>query len=39
MLKKVSFMVAIVGEPWNPPQRSRYKIWRKRSDKKHARGK
>jgi large subunit ribosomal protein L30 len=38
MLKKVSFMVAIVGEPWKPPQRARYKIPRTRSNKKHARG-
>jgi hypothetical protein len=34
----VSFMVAIVGESWNPPRRARYKIPRTRSNKKHARG-
>ena len=39
MLAKVDFLVSVEGKPWKPPQRSRYKIWRKRSDKKHARGK
>ena len=39
MLKKVDFLVAVEGQPWQPPQRARYKIWRKRSNKKHARGK
>jgi large subunit ribosomal protein L30 len=39
MLKKVDFLVSIEGQPWNPPERSRYKIWRKRSNKKHQRGK
>ena len=39
MLKKVDFLVAVEGQPWKPPQRSRYKIWRKRSDKKDMRGK
>jgi len=39
MLAKVDFLVSVEGQPWKPPQRSRYKIWRKRSDKKHARGK
>ena len=39
MLKKVDFLVAVEGQPWKPPQRARYKIWRKRSNKKHARGK
>ena len=38
MLRKVSFMVAIVGEPWSPPERARYKLPRKRSLKKHSRG-
>ena len=38
MLKKVDFLVAVEGEPWNPPKRARYKIWRARSDKKHSRG-
>jgi large subunit ribosomal protein L30 len=37
-LKKVDFLVSIEGQPWNPPERARYKIWRKRSNKKHARG-
>ena len=39
MLKKVDFLVAVEGQPWKPPERARYKIWRKRSNKKHARGK
>ncbi|MEP7105352.1 MAG: 50S ribosomal protein L30 [Chloroflexota bacterium] len=39
MLKKVDFLVAVEGQPWKPPKRARYKIWRKRSNKKHARGK
>jgi large subunit ribosomal protein L30 len=38
MLKAVSFLVAVEGEPYVRPQRGRYKIWRKRSDKKHQRG-
>jgi large subunit ribosomal protein L30 len=38
MLSRVSFLVAVEGEPWNPPRRARYKMWRKRSNKKHARG-
>jgi large subunit ribosomal protein L30 len=38
MLKKVDFMVAVEGEPWQPPERARYKIPRARSSKKHARG-
>jgi large subunit ribosomal protein L30 len=38
MLARVSFLVAVEGEPWKPPKRSKYKIWRKRSNKKHARG-
>jgi large subunit ribosomal protein L30 len=39
MLARVRFLVAVEGEPWAPPRRSRYKIWRKRSNKKHSRGK
>lgn len=39
MLKKVDFLVAVEGEPWTPPRRARYKIWRKRSNKKDMRGK
>ena len=38
MLKAVSFLVAVEGEPYLRPKRSRYKIWRSRSDKKHKRG-
>jgi large subunit ribosomal protein L30 len=38
MLRKVSFLVAVEGEEWRPPRRSRYKLPRKRSDKKHTRG-
>ncbi len=38
MLRAVSFLVAVEGEPWVWPKRSRYKIWRKRSNKKHSRG-
>jgi hypothetical protein len=38
MLKAVAFLVAVEGEPYVRPARSRYKIWRKRSDKKHQRG-
>jgi large subunit ribosomal protein L30 len=38
MLKAVSFLVAVEGEPYDRPKRSRYKIWRSRSDKKHKRG-
>lgn len=38
MLKAVAFLVAVAGEPYVRPKRSRYKIWRKRSDKKHQRG-
>lgn len=38
MLKKVDFLVSVEGRPWNPPERARYKIWRKRSNKKHQRG-
>jgi large subunit ribosomal protein L30 len=38
MLKKVDFLVAVVGEPWQPPKRGRYKLPRARSAKKHRRG-
>jgi large subunit ribosomal protein L30 len=38
MLRATSFLVAIEGEPYVRPKRSRYKIWRSRSDKKHQRG-
>jgi large subunit ribosomal protein L30 len=38
MLKKVSFMVAVEGQPFARPRRARYKIPRTRSAKKHSRG-
>ena len=38
MLKKVEFLVAIDGQDWLEQPRARYKIWRKRSNKKHTRG-
>jgi large subunit ribosomal protein L30 len=38
MLKAVAFLVAVDGEPYLRPARSRYKIWRNRSNKKHQRG-
>ena len=38
MLKAVNFLVAVEGEPYDRPKRSRYKIWRSRSNKKHQRG-
>ncbi len=38
MLTRVNFLVAVEGEPYVRPQRSRYKIWRARSAKKHQRG-
>jgi len=38
MLRSVQFLVAVEGEPWERPKRSRYKIWRSRSTKKHQRG-
>ncbi len=38
MLRSVHFLVAVEGEPWERPKRSRYKIWRARSNKKHKRG-
>jgi large subunit ribosomal protein L30 len=38
MLKAVNFLVAVEGEPFVRPKRSRYKIWRSRSNKKDQRG-
>ena len=38
MLRKVSFMVAVEGEPWERPRRARHKTPRARSAKKHSRG-
>ena len=38
MLKKVDFLVAVDGEPWVWPVRTRYKLPRARSAKKHTRG-
>ena len=38
MLKRVNFLVAVEGEPYERPKRSRYKVPRNRSAKKHARG-
>ena len=38
MLKAVDFLVAVDGQPFVRPKRSRYKILRSRSDKKHQRG-
>ena len=38
MLKAVNFLVAVEGIPFERPKRSRYKIWRARSAKKHQRG-
>ena len=38
MLKRVSFLVAVEGEPYERPKRARYKVPRNRSAKKHARG-
>jgi large subunit ribosomal protein L30 len=39
MLKAVDFLVAVEGQEYVRPKRSRYKIWRSRSNKKHQRGK
>src|SRR6266540_6742531 len=36
MLRRVNFLVAVEGEPWERPKRSRYKIWRARSTKKRS---
>ena len=38
MLKRVNFLVAVEGEPYERPKRAKYKIWRARSTKKHQRG-
>ena len=38
MLRRVNFLVAVEGEPWERPKRAKYKIWRSRSNKKHQRG-
>ena len=38
MLKTVGHLVGVEGEPYERPERSRYKIWRSRSNKKHQRG-
>jgi large subunit ribosomal protein L30 len=38
MLKAVDFLVEVEGEPYLRPDRSRYKIWRSRSNKKSQRG-
>ena len=38
MLDRVKFLVAVEGEPFERPNRARYKIWRARSTKKHQRG-
>ena len=38
MLRAVDFLVAVEGTPYVRPKRSRYKIWRSRSTKKHQRG-
>ncbi len=38
MLRRVAFLVAVEGQPFERPKRARYKIWRARSTKKHKRG-
>ena len=38
MLKAVGYLVAVEGQPYERPKRTRYKIWRSRSNKKHQRG-
>jgi large subunit ribosomal protein L30 len=38
MLRRVDFLVAVEGEPYERPKRAKYKIWRARSMKKHQRG-
>jgi large subunit ribosomal protein L30 len=38
MLKAVEHFVAVEGTPWIKQPRAKYKIWRKRSNKKHTRG-
>jgi large subunit ribosomal protein L30 len=38
MLNAVKYLVAVEGEEFERPKRSKYKIWRARSTKKHQRG-
>jgi large subunit ribosomal protein L30 len=38
LLRRVRFLVQVEGEAWRPAARAKYKIPRKRSLKKHARG-
>lgn len=38
LLHRVRFLVQVDGEAWRPAARARYKIPRKRSAKKHSRG-
>jgi large subunit ribosomal protein L30 len=38
MLRKVDFLVAVDGQTWQQPKRARYKLPRKRTLKKHTRG-
>src|SRR5207245_11203420 len=38
MLRRVDFLVAVEGQPYERPKGSQYKIWRARSNKKHQRG-
>ena len=38
MLKSVDFLVAVEGQEYVRPKRTKYKIWRARSAKKHQRG-
>ncbi len=38
MLRRVAFLVAVEGEPFPEPRRARYKTPRRRSAKKHSRG-
>jgi large subunit ribosomal protein L30 len=38
MLRSVSFLLHVDGAPQEASRRARYKIWRKRSNKKHMRG-
>jgi large subunit ribosomal protein L30 len=38
MVSKISFLVSVEGESWEWPRRTKYKMWRKRSAKKHSKG-
>lgn len=38
MLRRVSFLVAVEGEPWVQPKRARYKMAHKKSIKRHSKG-